>query len=52
MFPSILEVSVAVTEISMTVAGMHKRDRELEALRGLLRRHAVVGIIGARSCWG
>ena len=28
---------------------MIKRERELETLQGLLRRHRVVGIIGARQ---
>jgi uncharacterized protein len=33
----------------MYISKMLQRDRELATLRGLLRRHPVVGIIGARQ---
>jgi hypothetical protein len=36
----------------MYVSCMVQRERELVTLRGLLRRHPVVGIIGARQVPG
>lgn len=44
-----LENSVDITEISRQSIFVIERAKEIETLRGLLRRHPVVGIIGARQ---
>lgn len=44
-----LEISVDMTEISRYFFVMIKRYREIETVRKLLRRHPIVGIVGARQ---
>jgi len=49
VFSIYLEFSVDIRGISRCSEIMIERDRELNTLRRLLRRHPVVGIIGAHQ---
>ncbi len=44
-----LEISVDNAEISRYHLHVIKREKELKTIRGLLRRHPIVGIVGARQ---